>query len=411
MRVKTVVDSWTTMGLHASMAVSMTSVLGRGGQPSGKRHALYRRLCRLHPDVVPFAAPGRSPGWGLDGPTQANDWVFDPVDVWSADAAAAHVLDRTSIAVKVRTPGPQVLYVEDGSVLTATDVVLNQSGAVRTHLLEGGDWPSRLPADLAVPWRPGDARSRLERAVSLLDGGDSHFGHGMFDLLPRLMTVRDSRIEGPLLVSARMPSNVRWWLRVLLPDVPVVAVRRGRVISAGELVVPLPRASLHQPGGLVDDGGVRDARVDPVAVIEMQRLAGNPLRRGERRVWFRRDHAPGNRLDSEARLTGVAGALGFESVYPERMSVEQIQLLLAQTSHVIVPRGSAAANLILSAPGQRVLVITGPLEAGDIATSAAWIQALGHHVRYLCGRSSPTGGHEVRPDDLRTCLEAWMESS
>lgn len=332
-----------------------------------------------------------------------------------------------------QTMGLRLLRVSHATIQPGQSLIVTKSHALVPEFLDRLRWDSGLedPGDAAclgpwrnrnnpyrlsagqrersrrwttTTWRARDAVESLPRAISLFEMVDGHFGHGSLDLLTRLRATQDLDASWPILVSERMPPNMRSWIARLLPGHDILRCPPDSVIQVADLAVPLETGRLWHDVARFPEVPVLPATVDPEGMLWLQKRSAPQARQRNRRLWICRDRSPNNALEDESVLVTQARRLDFTPVYLEDISLDEVIELLAETSDVVAPMASAVANLALAAPGVRVLQLTGRLTVLDRLGSLTWLPRLGHLSGLLEGHVTSQGRYRVTPQGV---LDAW----
>jgi hypothetical protein len=94
---------------------------------------------------------------------------------------------------------------------------------------------------------------------------------------------------------------------------------------------------------------------------------------------------------------------GFEAVYPERLSLAELQVLLAGARCVAGPYGSAWLNLALARNRPACLVCAPPFYEGYLKEVTLWLGAAGLDFGLLLGERAPGGPAPAGPNEA-----PWM---
>ena len=416
---------------RTGIAYTLHDSVARRGRPPGTDWGVWLGG-RQHPTVLPTADPGSTPGWEMEILAQPERFALAPVRAWRD--AGEHLEPIPQDEPRwAQTLGVRRIRVTDATISPGQSLIVTSEHALVPEFLDRLRWESGLedPGDAAclgpwrnrgnryrlgeaqrqrsrewttTAWRASDAVESLPRAISLFEMVDSHFGHGTLDLLTRLRAVEDLDDSWPILVSERMPANVRSWISELLPRNEVLRYPLGSVIRVADLVLPLETGRLWHNVPHFPDAKVLPATIDPGGMLWLQQRTAPPPQERHRRLWLRRDRSPNNTLEEESELIDEARKCGFTPVYLEDLALDEVRELLAETSDVIAPMGSAVANLALAAPGLRVLQLTDQLTVLDRLGSLTWLPRLGHLSGLLVGLNSRSGRFRVTSQAV---LQAW----
>lgn len=237
------------------------------------------------------------------------------------------------------------------------------------------------------------ASRRIDTAIALVGEHSTQYGHWLTDYLSRALSVRSLPTATRVLIDEGVPENALWWLHKVLPERPIMRLKAGESVDVGTLIVPLQRTFC--PTGWIDSMELTPDiwSSDSNAVMQIQSLAtrDTALANRHRKIWLgRRDHGLNKPLLNQQKLFDRMVGHGFEMVYPEDLSMSQLQRLLGETKNIIAPLGSHLLNLLAARPGLRVLVLLGDVIMQVRGGVANYASACGHDVALV-------GGTEVGP--------------
>ena len=319
---------------------------------------------------------------------------------------------RDGVPVTIPVEGARYWTVHDATVVGGWDVVTTASGAC---------WPALDPSTESVlvsnaldarllGWTPSfmvvrdpaggrrqrigslvrRSRRRVDAAIALVGEHSFQYGHWLTDYLGRALSVRSVDDSIPVLVDAAIPRNCLWWLERVLPGRRILALQPHQPIEVGRLLVPLQRTFC--PTGWIDslELGPEVWPWDSKAIAELHRLATADRRdvRRHRRLFLPRRPGTNKPLVNQDELADAAARDGFEPVYPEDVSMPQLQTLLDESEQVIAPVGAQLKNLVAARAGLRVLVLAGS-EMGMLRAGAPhYGRVCGHEVALVGGRAA-----------------------
>lgn len=317
----------------------------------------------------------------------------------------------------VRSLGKRYLELENARVRPGASLVLTEDGFIFPELLDVPEWsvPARewSPWDLHrytlnggtiiadgrdedrqwTDWASTPAQLQLSSAVSLFDVMEHHYGHWLMDIIHRLPSAAAIPSDVPLIIGASTPPNIDWWITRVSPGRRIIRVASPSVVQVGRLYVPLERAWLWRNTPYNEDTSVvLPAKFDSCAFGEIQALTAAPRSQSCRsgRIWLRRDKVRPGHLANETELADFATQeMGFESVYPEDLSMEALVDKLDNAQTVVSSTGSHLANLMATAPGLDVLVLNGTTDyiAKTSGGFPRFCQTMGHRCVLLLGQT------------------------
>jgi capsular polysaccharide biosynthesis protein len=235
--------------------------------------------------------------------------------------------------------------------------------------------------DQDVGWLEG-------KALILSSPGQGVYGHWLLDLVPRLYLTATTGVADIPIYLNTLPA----WAGVFFESFSLdpAKVRRfpHELTFVPEAVVP----SATKIGYTVARRVVSDAWEQLRGYL--QKLA--PPRKGSaRRLFISRSRLPTNirTVTNIGEVEDRVRRRGYDVVHPQEHSVAEQSRLFAEARIVIGEDGSALHNIIFSAPGAIVLVLSVP---GRMNLWHLGIcETMGHKVTYLYAKPDQAGGASV----------------
>jgi hypothetical protein len=218
------------------------------------------------------------------------------------------------------------------------------------------------------------------RLAVLASRGDMSYYHFLFDVLPRLETLRRSTELAPP-ERYYVPSRTRFQHELLelvglAPDAVVDAAVHPHVRAETLLVPTLPDLDLSAPSWVVP--ALRDRLLPAAAAL----VPG-------RRIYITRGRARHTRIvTNEDEVLAALLPLGFQLVDAGALSVAEQIRTFAEAEVIVAPHGAALTNLCFASPGATVIEIFPP----TYVQGCYWKLAdtvPGLRYRYLVGVGRP----------------------
>lgn len=291
-------------------------------------------------------------------------------------------------ALPVAPDGSFVIEAATGSALRVLDAVVRAVGSG------------------ALPVNRGNGE-RYDAVVSLAGPWSDEFFHWFADYLPRLRVLREYERTSGVTPQVLIPSDPPSWLTDSLGKVGVPPRRRttwtGGRGSVDRLVVPsMPRhtRSTAPPAGYVHSprelGWVRDSLLETVSEDDAPDVGD--------RLYVSRSHQPTRHVRNEAELLSVAEDYGFETVYPEKWSLEEQLAAFSRADAVLGPHGAGLLNVIYGNDTTLIELF------GERTNPCFFAIARGLDIPYAMTRCEPVGEDmRVDPDSLKKLLALALE--
>jgi capsular polysaccharide biosynthesis protein len=274
------------------------------------------------------------------------------------------------------------LEIEQGTVV----------GNYAAHITPGGVLDFETSSYFGIDgWRehPLFLRPRLPEALdvpgTLLSlgtrGSWGNYYHWVMDTLPRLGVLRESMPDAQvdtLFVNTLQPYHRQFLGLLGLDTMPTLEPTKHVAVRADRLLVPcIPNP--HTIGPRWTTQWLRDN-------IHPRDVAGKP-----RRIYVTRGDRPHTRrVNNEREVLDLLEPLGFVTIDPGRMGVQEQIDHFAAADVVVAPHGAALTNLNFCSPGVRILELFAPgyLNPGYWTIADNLPDAT---YRYLVGRGADPG--------------------
>ena len=285
----------------------------------------------------------------------------------------------------VLQPESYIAQINGGSFVCPSEVVF-ADGAILVDPSGSRDkWFDKI-----VPPVP-PVFDRIETGILLQDTYDGSYGHFLMEVLPRLALLRDMPIDVPLLVG----KNILGWPQ-LAQALEMCA--QGRPVIPTEVGVGYTVDRLFVVGGMTWFPNVSTPmeRVLPgdfvfssEGVAWMRGFAwGSLLEERQRLIYVDRKNDR-IRMTNREDVRRVFEATGFETVYPEELSLAEQQGLFAQARVVAGELGSGLTNM-LWAPPTAAMICMVPFAPEDANPFVHLCGHAGQRVALLVGDADPS---------------------
>jgi hypothetical protein len=228
------------------------------------------------------------------------------------------------------------------------------------------------------------------------------FGHWLLQIAPRVSAL--STFDDSMTIIA---GTTRWDDAELLRRCGSSPERIMRVSpDIAEHLVRVPE--LIVPTHLQPES--RSARSDPHALNEfVARFTGATRNSSPRRVYFARDGESGKRggCANRQELTVLAEEFGYETVFPEKLSLDEQIGLVTSTTELLGEQGSALNWSMFMPPGSRLVIVPNkPSSQRDETFHNSVLAARGSSVYNIKAfRAGTSRNYEIEPATVRDALE------
>ena len=114
------------------------------------------------------------------------------------------------------------------------------------------------------------------------------------------------------------------------------------------------------------------------------------------------------RLTNEIEIETSLQALGFETIYPEDLTLAEQIALFRRADALVAPNGSALLNLLFASPGLPTVVLA-QREAFNWGGFQSAVEALGYSPLWVCSTDSYPSKHAdytIEPAAVIAALES-----
>ncbi|MGB3512439.1 MAG: glycosyltransferase family 61 protein, partial [Microcoleaceae cyanobacterium] len=196
---------------------------------------------------------------------------------------------------------------------------------------------------------------KIDGKVAILSSlsGNVYF-HWMVDLLPRIEILRRgvnlAEIDWFVVNNNQQPFQQETLKAVGIPEKKILASDRHPYIQAKNLVVPSFASYL----GWLQPWGLKFLR-QVFLTEKILSKSGFP-----ERIYISRDNAKYRRVLNEVEVQDILKKVGFITVTPEAMSLENQIATFAHAKIIIAPHGSGLTNIVFCNLGAKVIELFSP---------------------------------------------------
>jgi capsular polysaccharide biosynthesis protein len=265
---------------------------------------------------------------------------------------------------------------------------------------------------------------KVEEAFTLLGPQLGAFGDFMLQYLPRYVwaSMSGALPNVPVLINVPIPATIEQAIAALLPEGgeiikvrPFQPVFVERLWCASNLTYAPAREVMDERYSPDHTFPSPDMMV-PV-VREMKRRMFRHMRPqvGARKIFLARRPTRWRKLVNAPEIEAIAAEAGFDVVYPEELEfIEQVNLL-ANSSHVVAPEGSALFLCHFATPGTKVCILQHMVVEGTNVYDAMFD---GCDFTLLTGpfeRLDPVFPHRsdylIDPGIFKDFIAGWVEAA
>lgn len=204
-----------------------------------------------------------------------------------------------------------------------------------------------------------------------ITGGNSYYHH-MTEVLPRVEMIRkaglrDADLAGWIVNGSCHSYQKESWQKLGFAAGTLRFVGDGSYYHCESLVIPsLPT----NPG-----------RITPWIPPFVRNLFGAYPKRGNRRLYFRRQNVGSREVEDEQEVLKLLASFSFEAVDAETMTVEEQGRLCAEAEAIVGPHGGAMTNALFAPPGALLVEFFNPRYLNPCYWQLAGVCGLRHaHV-------------------------------
>lgn len=256
---------------------------------------------------------------------------------------------------------------------------------------------------------------KLPIAFNLLKEHSSNYYHWLTECLVRALLITPTR-NIPILVDAKLHKNLIDSLRLLLPENPIIEVKKGQCVTVEKLLQPAILSTSHD--NYTQTTFANDFVLDPRSLRQLkQRIhdltpPASKSASDKKQIYLKRVskvRSLQNASEIESSLTNM----GFEAIRPESLSfIEQVQIA-SSADCIVAPSGAALANIVFCRPRTKVIVLSNTSPSRNHYIFGQIAQALNLDITYVEGISTSQKLHAnfVAPVPVVTALVAQLQSS
>lgn len=304
--------------------------------------------------------------------------------------------------VHIATDTPFVADLQNVRIFSKSSIILTEDG---TALHEAGAHPrfghtvdfARDPAVLLqasgrVLMNPAGYESvEVEAAIFLSGQSADAFGHWIPEFLPKLQILEQhpAFADRPIIVDAQMPDSHFTLLERIVKNPLLKLPPGGSFFCRRLLVSPVPYFLPTDilPSHFLPEGTLIWSPRGLRYVRERTRSPALPRSKFGERIFLGRKNMGGRYLMNEAEIGHDLETLGFQTVYIERLSVDEQQALFREARWVVGPIGAALQNLIFSEPSTKLLVLSHE-KARILGCLQGPMEALGYDLTFVRGETT-----------------------
>ncbi|WP_341963551.1 glycosyltransferase family 61 protein [Pseudomonas sp. RC10] len=324
---------------------------------------------------------------GIDG----REAVLMSVAEWTASQGVA--LDYLDEAERIRCEEPESLepgaaeplkvvvegqrpyacIIENATILSRSDLILTPDGAALNDCLTHPRFGQYVlwHQESAIKGRDGQRLlldmapytvQEIEAGIMLSGAASVEFGHWMPEFLCRLRALsrHPEFASMPIIIDAGMPPSHYEYLRRVVSNEWVV-LQPGVALSCKRLLIA-PTPSFY-PMHLVPGHPVPGYEQGPFSpacfsFLRNRVLATLPqVARGSRRLFLSRRKRQWRLILNDNEVAACLQARGFETIYPEDLSLEEQIRLFQEAEAIVGPNGSSWLNLMFADTAVKIVVL------------------------------------------------------
>jgi len=249
-----------------------------------------------------------------------------------------------------------------------------------------------LPKDRLQCWRLS-SMPEYERGLLLMTQTDFNYWHWLVEVLPRIVPIVDRLNQGdlkqcPIFVSKGMPRSHIEALRVLVPANPLFFMERQMTFKIRTALYPSEINRVYESGcGL---WGNFDIRMDLTILRQLRNLVltqlpPKPVAYYPRKIII--DREPGPRaLFNRDLVLAMVRKYGFELIKPENHSFVEQATIFNQATHILVPGGAGATNIMFASAGAQIGLFCNDTPDHILSLWPPLAEAAGADLTFICGK-------------------------
>ena len=219
----------------------------------------------------------------------------------------------------------------------------------------------------------------------------SYFSHWMMDLLPRISLLKEAGIDfndvDKFYISMPKLQFQKDSLRAFgVPEEKLMDCSLNPHIKADKLIVPSPVS------GVFASSAYTCNVLRQYFLKESDKNDEGP----PRRLYISRASTKHRRLTNENEITEYLTTLGFTIVEPQNYSLDEQVKLFADAEVILMPLGSAMANIMYCKPGTKIIEFFNPRCVQTCSLSVCSQRDLDYY--YLLAEDTGSSEHEISSD-------------
>jgi hypothetical protein len=283
------------------------------------------------------------------------------------------VLNYSEGDAEVREGG--FLILQDATIFDNSEVVVTNHGFPLLPMwgFENSKFNiSRLDSvliDTGPDWvglsLPHKEYSKLNSAISLLSPMSSDFGHFVWDLLCRLITIENNHSQlhqfETILIDSSLPGNFENFLVKIFPRFQFKRVEKESIYYVKNLCVPLPSTHICHDflaGRNIGLGEHMDFDNLKWLSDRFGNFESNQKHNEGSKIYISRGLNPRwRKVINEKNLIHVLELAGYKIINPDETTMEEIMDSVANSTTVILSAGSVVFNLFFAKPSTQVIIL------------------------------------------------------
>ena len=268
---------------------------------------------------------------------------------------------------------------------------------------EAADVRDNLDVDPAVFSFDGGTAHAIEAAherihfdeafVSLLGTFSNHFGHWLWQYLPKYLTaIASGELPAmPILIDAGMPPQHRQALEMVVRgDAPIVEVggHQEAVVRRAWCAPMLAYIPLYQDIGEQYPGHVTTVPSRYGATVSAMRSRAAETIAAQRfsRVFLARRPSGKHDVANAERIAALLASCGYAVVYPEEHSFEEQVAIVGHARRIVAADGSAIFLAFAAPRGAKICLLYQDESFGHAVSITSILEGAGLDVTLLTGR-------------------------
>lgn len=297
-------------------------------------------------------------------------------------------------------PGQHLVCFKNVDILGHREMIRIRNGAFLTET----HW--RVANVINHPFYLGDWPIHKKRHIEgdhfcIMGRNGSQYYHWTWDELPRLLSALPHLPENTTFLVAEDLSEYQ------LETFRILGISEERLLRNGAF----EQTTVERLWFATPLGHSEHATTSPViSALLKQRfadyfgicVASEPTRR----LFVSRKLARRRKLENESEILDLVKLRGFETVYPEEMTLREQVLCFSQAAVILAQHGAALVNMLHAQPGCKIIEMHGPEVTRVHYYSMS--KVLQHHYDCLVGQPARNPGNPYEPDFVVNPQELHM---